>query len=196
MSLFLSWPGQIVFYAVIAVYIAVNAIVDANMQRHAPNLKVNPSMSSKISTSLGGLTLIIVILIALWLGYTEIGLLPDWAYILGLSLAFLGLAIIVWGKLTLGRNYSNQLLIFQGHELVQQGPYKFVRHPIYTGGLLAFVGLGLLVQSWVDLVITLIMFGVVFEYRMSVEEKILISEFGDQYLSYSKRVRRLIPFVY
>ncbi len=196
MSVFLSWPGQIVFYTIVAVYIAVNAIIDVISQRHAPRLKTNPSISSKRSTSLGGLALIIVILIALLFGYTGIGLLPDWSYYLGLSLAALGLAIIVWGKLILGRNYSNQLIIYHGHQLVERGPYKFVRHPIYTGGLLAFVGLGLLVQSWTSLIFNLILFALIFSYRIRAEEMVLISEFGEQYQSYAKRVKRLIPFIY
>ena len=80
-----------------------------------------------------------------------------------------------------------EAVIYQGHQLVVRGPFRFVRHPMYTGFSLMFVGMGLAVQS---------LAAVVFGHRITIEEKALISEFDEEYVSYSRRVkRRVIPFI-
>ena len=70
-----------------------------------------------------------------------------------------------------------------------------VRHPSYTGVLITFIGLGLAVQSLGALLVLLLVFSVSFGYRMWVEERTLLSELGQDYASYMKRTKRLIPFI-
>src|SRR2546428_14028897 len=83
--------------------------------------------------------------------------------------------------------YSQALVIYQGHQLVERGPFRFVRHPMYTGLILVYLGIGWAVQSWVAAVLitllTAILVATFFRYRIPEEEKALISEFGDQYTS-------------
>ncbi len=79
---------------------------------------------------------------------------------------------------------------------MERGPFRFVRHPMYTGLILVYLGIGLAVQSWAAVVLTSLAATMLPAYRISVEEKALISEFGELYISYSKRVKRLIPFIY
>ena len=159
-------------------------------------LKAEPTRAQKLSGLLSILVLIFVVLITPLFGYAGIAPLPDWTYFLGLPLFVLGLAIVSWAVRTLGRNYSPQVLIYQGHQLVERGPYRFIRHPAYTSGFLLAAGWGFMAQSWAAVVITAIALAIGTGYRIRVEEKLLISEFGEQYKSYSRRVKRLVPFIY
>jgi protein-S-isoprenylcysteine O-methyltransferase Ste14 len=188
---FLSEFGQIVFYAVyLSILLFVPVAVATIRRRHAPSVK------AKFGTRLVGLWILSSIVIALWIGYSGIALLPDWAYFVGLSLSLLGFAIWLWGQHTLGRYFSSEVIIYEDHQLVERGPYKFVRHPMYTGGVLMSLGMGLAVQSWFATLITTVAFLLAILYRIGIEEKALITEFGEQYTSYSRRVKRLIPFIF
>ena len=148
----------------------------------------------------GSLVFWFLVLVAVWVGYAGFGPLPDWTYYLGLSLSILGNAIWFWGHQTLGRHYSQALVIYQGHQLVERGPYRFVRHPMYTGLILVYLGIGWAVQSWVAAAIitllTAILAATFSGYRIPKEEKALVSEFGERYITYSRRVKRLIPFIF
>lgn len=191
MQLFLSGFGQIVFYAVyLSVFLFVPIIVAVIRRGHAASVK------ARFGTPLVGLWILSSIVISLWFGYSGIALLPDWTYLLGLSLSLLGFALWLWGQQTLGQYFSSEAVIYEGHQLVDRGPYKFVRHPMYTGGFLMSLGLGLAVQSWIATLFAALAILLAIAYRIRVEEKALISEFGEQYIAYSRRVKRLIPYVF
>ena len=195
MSVFLSELGQIVFYAVLVLTFSIQITIISINRRHAPQLKTK-STSKLSNPRIWGLNIPVGIGVILLLGYTQIGPLADWSFYLGLSMLILGAAIANWASLTLGRYFSTEMAIYQGHQLVERGPYRFVRHPIYSGVIVAAVGGGFAVQSWAAVIFLVIMYAILFRYRISAEEKVLISEFGEQYQSYSKRVKRLIPFIY
>ena len=195
MSVFLSELGQIVFYAVLVLSFSIQIAIISINRRHA--LPPKTKSESKLSDPrIWGLNIPLGIGVTLLFGYTQIGPLGDWSFYLGLSMVILGSAIANWASLTLGRYFSGEMVIYQDHQLVERGPYRFVRHPVYSAVFLAAAGAGFAVQSWAAVVFLVIMYATLFRYRISAEEKILISEFGEQYQSYSKRVKRLIPFIY
>jgi protein-S-isoprenylcysteine O-methyltransferase Ste14 len=194
-SVFLSEPGQIVFYTVLVVAFAIQIGIISIIRKRAPPLKTR-SESKLSNPRIWGLNVPLGLAITLLLGYTQIGPLPDWSFYLGLSIGILGYALVYWGYWTLGQYFSAEVAIYQGQELVERGPYRFVRHPVYSGIFLAVIGGGFAVQSWAAVVLLVIMYAILFRYRIAAEEQILISEFGEQYQSYSKRVKRLIPFIY
>jgi len=140
-------------------------------------------------------TVFLSISIAFYFGYGGIGMLPDWAFYLGILLMFLGILVRQWAIAILGRFFSLTVQIVEDHKVVEKGPYRLVRHPSYTGVLITFIGLGLAVQSGGALLVLLVVFGVSFGYRMLVEERTLLSELGPDYASYMKRTKRLIPFL-
>jgi protein-S-isoprenylcysteine O-methyltransferase Ste14 len=107
-----------------------------------------------------------------------------------------GIAFRQWAIAVLGRFFSAAVRVQQDQTVVDTGPYRYVRHPSYTGALLIFVGLGLALQSWGAILVLAMIFAVAFGYRMHVEEEALISELGEAYISYSRRTKRLIPYVY
>jgi protein-S-isoprenylcysteine O-methyltransferase Ste14 len=107
-----------------------------------------------------------------------------------------GLLLRWWAIITLGRFFTVDVTIEKDHELVEQGPFRMVRHPSYTGVLLAFVGLGLSLCNWAALLVILLPIGAAFVHRMNVEEAALFSALGLRYADYMKRTKRLVPFVY
>jgi len=141
------------------------------------------------------LTVFISISIAFAFGYAGVGMLPDWVFYLGIFLMLLGVLVRQYAIAILGRFFSLTVQIAEDHKVVEKGPYRLVRHPSYTGVLITFIGLGLAVQSWGALLVLLGVFSMSFGYRMWVEERTLLSELGEDYASYMKRTKRLIPFI-
>ena len=117
----------------------------------------------------------------------------DW-FLVGLALVVLGLGFSVAARIRLGRNWSGTVTVKQDHELIQSGPYALVRHPIYTGLLLALAGTIVAIDRWRALVaVPLLVGGIV--YKISVEEHFMRAQFGEAYARYRTRVKALVPFV-
>ena len=114
----------------------------------------------------------------------------------GVVLFVAGLILRWWAIITLGRFFTVDVTIEKDHALVEQGPFRIVRHPSYTGVLLAFVGLALTFRNWAALLVILIPIGTAFIHRMNVEEHALSLALGPRYAEYMKRTKRLVPFIY
>ena len=115
---------------------------------------------------------------------------------LGLGLLLAGISIRWVAIYTLGKYFTGTVLIREDHRLIRSGLYKHLRHPAYTGALLAHLGLGLSFSNWISLSFSLVPFTVAALYRMQVEERALREAFGESYISYSRETRRLIPKLY
>ena len=109
-------------------------------------------------------------------------------------LCIAGLAFCVWARATLGRNWSGTITLKEGHELIERGPYRFVRHPIYTGLLAMFLATAITFGHLGGVVAVLLAF-TSFWIKLGEEEKLMRHQFPDQYGSYQQRVKRIIPFV-
>jgi protein-S-isoprenylcysteine O-methyltransferase Ste14 len=112
----------------------------------------------------------------------------------GTLLLALGLGFAVWARRHLGRNWSAQVVVKEDHALVRSGPYRYVRHPIYTGILLAFLGMALTIGEWralVGLAFVLLSFMV-----KSREEEGRMRETFPEYQEYQRRTAALVPYVY
>lgn len=118
------------------------------------------------------------------------------ASVAGAVLFVVGLAIRWYAIIYLGRFFTVNVAIAHDHKLIEDGPYRYVRHPAYSGGLLAFVGLGLCIGNWVSLAVVLVPILSVFLWRIHVEEAALLTGLGAPYRSYMDRTKRLIPGVY
>jgi protein-S-isoprenylcysteine O-methyltransferase Ste14 len=113
----------------------------------------------------------------------------------GLALVLCGVAFSIWARLTLGENWSASATIKQNHTLVLRGPYRMVRHPIYTGLLIGLLGSALqhgLIRSFAAVLIC----AVGLWQKLSIEESFMIQRFGHQYLAYRKHVSALVPFLF
>jgi protein-S-isoprenylcysteine O-methyltransferase Ste14 len=112
--------------------------------------------------------------------------------IAGVTVLLAGLAFSVWARLHLGTNWSVSVTLKDGHELVRSGPYGLVRHPIYTGCLLALLGAVLIGAQWRGLLGLVLIFGSL-AYKVRVEENWLGGHFGGAYAQYRRDVAALIP---
>ncbi|HEY4292180.1 isoprenylcysteine carboxylmethyltransferase family protein [Luteibacter sp.] len=106
-----------------------------------------------------------------------------------------GVALACWSRYLLGRNWSSVVQIKQAHELIEAGPYRYIRHPIYTGILLAFIGTAIQVGDVRGIFAVLIVF-VSFWRKLRMEERMLGETFGDVYAAYKRRTSALIPRVF
>jgi protein-S-isoprenylcysteine O-methyltransferase Ste14 len=109
-------------------------------------------------------------------------------------LCIAGLAFCVWARVTLGRNWSGTVTLKEGHELIERGPYRLVRHPIYTGMMAMILATAITYGQFAGIVAVILAF-VSFWIKLSDEEKLMLQQFPDQYRSYQRRVKRIIPFV-
>ena len=114
----------------------------------------------------------------------------------GMVLFVAGLILRWWAIITLGRFFTVDVTIEKDHELVDRGPFRIVRHPSYTGVLLAFVGFALSLCNWAALLVILVPICAAFIHRMNVEEDALSRALGARYADYIKRTKRLVPYVY
>ncbi len=133
-----------------------------------------------------------------WFGHTLIreNFVPHTNFIgiIGLVFCILGAIIACWSRYKLGRNWSLSVQKKENHELIHSGIYKIVRHPIYTGLLLLFIGNTIIVGDYRGIIAVLIVF-ISFWLKLTKEEKLLTENFGSQYIEYRKKTKALIPYI-
>jgi protein-S-isoprenylcysteine O-methyltransferase Ste14 len=148
-----------------------------------------------------GLALCVVMFYYLWiplpLGWSETT--AQFLAILGLCVYMAGCAFVLWARRTLGKMWglstSQQVKLLDDHQLIQSGPFAFIRHPMYFGWWVAMAGLTLLYPVW--MIFLLFVFSVIsFIGRARREEKALADRFGEQWIAYKKHTKFLIPFIY
>ncbi len=115
--------------------------------------------------------------------------------VVGALIFIVGLVITVNAQMTLKRNYSGRLRIREGHQLITHGIYKYVRHPVYTGTLLRTFAIPIFMTSLLGFLVALMGIPLII-YRIGVEEKMLIEEFGEDYVDYTKTTWKLLPYTY
>jgi protein-S-isoprenylcysteine O-methyltransferase Ste14 len=200
-QIFVSAYDAIVFYIVYSAWI-LSEIVGAGIvpwfrrKRSGVQVKSISDMGSRGAIFLG-----LFVAISVGFAFAENGVaslpmsISSIFFSAGILLMLLGIFVRQWAIATLGRFFSLTVRVSQDHKVVSNGPYRLVRHPSYTGALLSSMGLGLALGSWGALLVILLIFGLVFGYRISVEEKTLRANLGDDYAMYMKRTKRLIPYL-
>ncbi|MDX1614497.1 MAG: isoprenylcysteine carboxylmethyltransferase family protein [Candidatus Promineifilaceae bacterium] len=119
--------------------------------------------------------------------------LPAWLRWLGAAVALLAVPpLAIWAQRALGRNVSTTVITHEDHELITTGPYRYVRHPLYTIGFLFFSSLALLAASWFLAVAIVVVF-ILLALRTPTEERMLRRHFGAAYEGYSRRTGRYLP---
>jgi len=113
----------------------------------------------------------------------------------GLVLEILGMGIILWSGWALGRFYSPDVTLQEGHRLVTDGLYRLVRNPRYLGGIVQGFGLALLFRSWLGLALVFV-FILIILFRIRDEEALMQREFGAEWEAYCQKSWRLIPYIY
>jgi protein-S-isoprenylcysteine O-methyltransferase Ste14 len=114
----------------------------------------------------------------------------------GISLMLAGMAFRFYAMSVLGRFFTYDVAVHVGQTVVEAGPYRYIRHPSYSGGLITLAGFGLALGNWAGLLALLACTGAGYSYRIFVEEAAMVAALGEPYREYMRRTRRLIPFVF
>jgi protein-S-isoprenylcysteine O-methyltransferase len=131
----------------------------------------------------------------------------EWAYFktdtgwtawttIGFILTFGGLAFRIWSLRVLGRFFTGTVQQVEGHQLVTSRPYQWLRHPSYTGSMIAFLGCAVFLEAWVGLAIAFLSMSIAYFFRIRAEEMTLTAIFGTAYQRYREQTWGLMPFVW
>jgi protein-S-isoprenylcysteine O-methyltransferase Ste14 len=113
----------------------------------------------------------------------------------GLLAVLIGVAFSVWARLMLGDNWSNRVTVKENHTLVRRGPYRIVRHPIYSGILLGMLG-SAIQRGGIRCFAGVLICGFSFWLKTQAEERFMVQSFGEEYLQYRRKVKALAPFIF
>ena len=183
-------PGTIVglCWAVLGLYWLITAI-------GTKKVAVNESSGLRVLR----LAIIAALFVLLGTDWLRIGPLA-WRFVprnstviwLGVLLTGAGVALAIWARWMLGRNWSDKVVLKVDHELICNGPYRYLRHPIYTGILLALAGTVLVIGEWRG-VVALVLMGTNYYVKATREEKILVANFGEAFVEHKKRTGFFLP---
>lgn len=114
----------------------------------------------------------------------------------GVALIIISLALRVWAARVLGKYYTRTLRIISEQHIVQEGPYRLIRHPGYLADIFLWIGGGLAVSNWIVLIVMLVIIPYAYIYRIRSEERMLAQAFGNEFVAYRAKTWRLIPLIY
>lgn len=127
-----------------------------------------------------------------WMAWSSLPL-PGWLRILAIVVAVSSVALLWWVLRSIGRNISETVLTKESHQLVTTGPYRWVRHPLYSVGLALLFSIGVMAANLVMLAITVVWAVLILSLVIPREETALLEKFGDDYRSFRSRTGRLLP---
>ena len=116
-------------------------------------------------------------------------------FFLGIALIWIGIAFRYYCMRVLGKYFTFTVATHGGQTVVEAGPYRYIRHPSYTGALITLLGFGLTLGNWAGLLALIACGAIGYTYRISVEENALVAALGEPYREYMGRTQRLVPFV-
>ncbi|HEX6304934.1 MAG TPA: isoprenylcysteine carboxylmethyltransferase family protein [Anaerolineales bacterium] len=126
-----------------------------------------------------------------WMSWAQLPL-PLWLRWTGVAVALISWGLLIWMFRSLGNNITPTVVTRKEHELVTDGPYRWIRHPLYTFATLFYISLGLMASLWLIPIMALVSFPILARRTLQEEEK-LLERFGDQYQQYMHRTGRFIP---
>jgi protein-S-isoprenylcysteine O-methyltransferase Ste14 len=130
------------------------------------------------------------------LHYTRIMMLEPYIIYAGFTL-FIASCLIRWrGFKSIGKYFNPRVAIYENHKLITTGAYRNIRHPLYLGSLLSFIAIPLVFNSWGALLLMILITIPTLVYRIKVEEKLLLSNFGEAYITYSQKTKKMIPGIW
>lgn len=163
---------------------------DGGLEQDRDSGPQNTIMS--ILLTLSNLALIVFLINPNWMGWSSVSL-PTWIRWVGIVLGSAGCALLIWTHRTLGENFFGGTKIREGHQLVTEGPYRRVRHPMYTAFILIGFAWFFLSENWLIAGLWMAATILAITVRMNEEERMLLQQFGESYQIYSNQTGRLLP---
>jgi len=191
----LGWFPDPFFSTILAVFAFGALFIDYALPKalarrdSTPPIRVEDRFSFRIIRA-AGLVSIAASLLFRSLSWT---ITPAVVQYIGLFFILAGVIVREWAIYKLGRFFARTVQIEAGHRLITEGPYRWLRHPAYTGMVLTYVGIALALGTWLGGAVTLVIMLAATLYRIQVEEHILIQTFGNEYRDYMKRTWKLFP---
>lgn len=185
----MSAPGQIIEASWIAL-----GLYWAYSARDVKNAVINESTSLRVFRF--GMLVLVFALFANWLKvplletrFISLTLPVLWC---GAALTVAGIALAIWARWRLGRNWSDKVVIKEDHELIRSGPYRFLRHPIYTGALLGIAGTALAIGEWRG-VLAFVALSANYFVKAKREEALLAAQFGEDFTEHKGHTGFFLP---
>jgi protein-S-isoprenylcysteine O-methyltransferase Ste14 len=184
----LPWHIDLIPWYIFAAYWAISAL-------RVSRAKATERSVDRVAT----ITIMIVAFVLLFDDHLRTGLLDrrfapaeNWIAWAALGLTSLGVAIAIWARYSLGQYWSARVTLKEDHRLIRSGPYRSVRHPIYTGMLLGAVGRAFTIGEWRG-VVAVVLILVAHSLKAKREESLLAREFGEEYAFYCRETGFLFP---
>jgi protein-S-isoprenylcysteine O-methyltransferase Ste14 len=114
----------------------------------------------------------------------------------GTIITWSGIFLRYWAIRTLGTCFRTVIVVLENQPVIKTGPYKWIRHPSYMGAILIFSGLAITFGNFAGIIIVNVLVTMGYYWRIIIEEKVLLSSFGQEYLDYIKQTKKLVPFIY
>lgn len=182
------WQIELIPWYVFAAYWAIGWL-------QVKRTKTAESLTNRLSTIIP-MVLAFELLFSRALRVGPLGLrfLPadDWIAWSGIALTCAGVAVAIWARYSIGQYWSARVTLKEGHRVIRSGPYEWVRHPIYTGMLLAAMGTALVIGEWRGVLAVAVMWAA-HSHKALREEKLLTTELGEEYVSYRRNTGFLFP---
>lgn len=132
------------------------------------------------------------------IGATKTGRIYFWNTFFGIGMVIfvVGLLIRIHSILTLKQFFTYSVAKLENHQIIETGLYKFIRHPGYFGQLIIFLGISISISNWFSILFMIIPVSIGYLRRIRIEEKFMSEQFGEEYLSYQARTKKVIPLLY
>ncbi|SDQ57949.1 methyltransferase family protein [Natronobacterium texcoconense] len=187
-------PNLYVFLAAVAVWVVSDLSIGFRYGNQSGSKQDRGSKHAIGAAVCGGV--LSAALLPVWVPAAEMPY-PAAAFWLGIGLLLLGVSVRQYAVRTLEDDFSLEVSVDETDTVVTSGPYQWVRHPSYTGGLVTLVGIGVAVGHWLSFGATVVAGVLGYRYRICVEERALRATLGDSYEEYASRTPyRLLPFVW
>ena len=174
----------------------VPEIVASRVKRSTDSLKTRDRGSLELIVGLWWVGMGIDFILAFHLQQVSILWQRSFVFFIGILLMVAGVAFRWYSIAILGRSFTFDVAIHSGQTLMDAGPYRYIRHPSYSGALLTVLGFGLALENWAGLAAFLTCMGCAYAYRIPIEEGALIAGLGEPYRQYMDRTWRLVPFLF
>jgi len=189
------WPHALVFWAVyVWAFLPEWKVVQGGIEGVKGG---NSTDGGSLRVLLGGMW--IALLIAFAVAFVRAWSFPPGAqlplFAVGLSLLILGSLLRRYCFRTLGQYFTGDVRARSDQPVIRAGPYRLVRHPSYTAGMMMFIGIGLALGSWFSFILLTIATIATYGYRVVIEERALLDAIGEPYRSYMKETKRFIPYI-
>lgn len=189
-------PFHITYHAYLIVLLYGVAELGLTLKRRASQQATHADQGTlKLIWIINSIALGLALLLERRLDFADIGFFQD-HHNIGIAVLLAGVLLRIYAIVHLGRFFTVNVAIADDHRVIDSGPYRWLRHPSYTGVLLISLGFGLCLANWVGLLIIMLPTTATLLWRITVEERALHAGLGAAYTSYAQHTWRLLPFIY